>query len=357
MGRRRKIRWVGAAVLVLAAVGAVVAVASRGGSGRRVHVVTAAERAALAAAAERDPERPLLRFAFVPNNDDDFWRLAVAGIRQFERESGATVDVRAPKRPGPQGQNELLATLAGEGYHGIAVSVIAPAEQAAAINAAAARTNVICVDSDAPGTRRLAYVGTNNYAAGRLLGDRIVGLLPAGGRVAAFVGSTGTQNARERLRGIEEATRGHGIGPIDVYEDGTDPAVARQNVVDAMAKHPDVRLLCGLWSYNGPAIADAIDAIDAGGLRGGVKAVAFDEAEGTLYGIDSKTIDCTVVQNPFDFGYKSSRLLYELATRGEAALRDPELIDPRTGVVDTGVRVVDKSNLGKFRDDLAGMRE
>jgi len=106
----------------------------------------------------------------------------------------------------------------------------------------------------------------------------------------------------------------------------------------------------GLWSYNGPAIAAAIDAL---GKKGKVLAAVFDEEDGTLNGIANDTVQVTVVQKPFQFGYLSAKWMHELATKGETAKASL----PPTKVIDTGVEIIDKSNVATFKQKLAEMKK
>jgi ribose transport system substrate-binding protein len=229
------------------------------------------------------------------------------------------------------------------------VSVIAPKDQLRALDAAAAKTRLITFDSDAQQSKRLLYIGTNNFDAGRALGERIVTLLPKGGKMAVFVGMFSADNASQRLKGIEAAIQGKKIEIVDRREDNTDRAKARSNVEDIITAHGDLNLVVGLWNYNGPAIAAAIESL---GKKGKIKAAVFDEDDGTLDAIESGTIDATVVQKPFQFGYLSAKWMHELATRGEDAKRAL----PPSGIIDTGVTVIDKSSVVAFKAELAQMK-
>src|SRR5260221_2726877 len=103
------------------------------------------------------------KFAFVTNNASEFWKIAAAGVRKYEKEAGVTVDIKMPPNGKVEEQNQILEDLVSQGYSGIAVSVIAPDDQVAAINNASAKVNVITFDSDADKSNRLAYIGTNNF--------------------------------------------------------------------------------------------------------------------------------------------------------------------------------------------------
>ena len=292
----------------------------------------------------------VLKVAFVTNNASDFWKIAAAGVRRYEKESKIQVDVKMPPNGTPEEQNQILENLVSQGYDAIALSVNAPNDQVSVINKAAVKAKLITFDSDAPKSNRLLYIGTNNYEAGKVLGAEIVKLLPSGGKIAVFVGTLSADNAKERLRGIEDAIAGRGIAIVDKREDNTDRAKARSNVEDIVNAHADLSMAVGLWSYNGPAIAAAIEAL---GKKGRVLAAVFDEEEGTLSGIDSGTLQVTVVQKPFQFGYLSSKWMHELATKGATA----QAALPADKVIDTGVEVIRKTNVADFKAKLNEMRK
>jgi ribose transport system substrate-binding protein len=291
-----------------------------------------------------------LKVAFVTNNTSDFWKIATAGIHKYEKEGKVQVDIKMPPNGTLAEQNQIIETLVSQGYDAIALSVNAPSDQVPVINKAAGKTKLITFDSDAPKSNRLLYIGTNNYEAGKVLGGQIVKLLPNGGKIAVFVGTLAADNAKERLRGIEDAIAQKKIEIVDKREDNTDRAKARSNVEDIVNAHTDLAMAVGLWSYNGPAIASALESL---GKKGKVLAAVFDEEEGTLSGIAAGTIQVTVVQKPFQFGYLSSKWMHELATRGETA----KAALPSDKIIDTGVEVIDKTNVAEFKARLAEMKK
>jgi ribose transport system substrate-binding protein len=83
-----------------------------------------------------------------------------------------------------------------------------------------------------------------------------------------------------------------------------------------------------------------------------VLAAVFDEDDGTLDGIESGAIQATVVQKPFMFGYLASKWMHELATKGEAA----KAAIPPSRSIDTGVDLIDKSNVAGFKAKLAELK-
>ena len=321
---RRALSWLFVLLLVAAAAGT--ACSSGGGTG----------------------SAPAVKLAFVTNNASEFWKIAAAGVRKYEAEGRVQVDVKMPPNGTPEEQNQIVENLASQGYHAIAVSAVAPNDQVPILNRVAAKTALITFDSDAPASNRLLYIGTNNYEAGRVLGGEIVKLLPSGGNMAVFVGTFSADNAAQRFKGIQDAVAGRKIVVVDRREDGTDRAKARSNVEDIVNAHRDLNLVAGLWSYNGPAIAAAIESL---GKKGTVQAAVFDEEEGTLQAIANGTVAVTVVQKPFEFGYLASKWMHDLATKGEAA----RAAIPAAKMIDTGVQVITKDNVAEFSKQLAAL--
>jgi ribose transport system substrate-binding protein len=246
------------------------------------------------------PSGKKFKLAFVTNNPSDFWTIARAGCNDAEKELGnVTVDFRIPSGGTAAEQQQILDDLVAKGVDGIAVSPVDPANQTELLNKVAGQTLLICHDSDAPTSQRVCYIGTDNTAAGVEAAKLIKEALPNGGRIMVFVGTLDAQNAKERFAGIKQELAGSKVEILDVRTDETDRVRAQNNVQDTLVKYPDVACLVGLWSYNGPAI---LNAVRSSGKEGKVKIVCFDEEAETLAGVASGAIHGTVVQQPYEFG-------------------------------------------------------
>jgi ribose transport system substrate-binding protein len=265
------------------------------------------------------PSTSTHRLAFITNNAADFWTIARKGT---EKAAAEMPDVTVEFRLGDgtaAAQKRIVDDLLAKGVDGIAISPIDPANQTAMLDDAAQKAVVVTHDSDAPNSKRECYVGTDNVAAGRQAGDLIKEALPQGGNIALFVGELDARNAQERLQGIKEAIVGTKINILDVRTDDTDQVRAKANVAEMLVSHPDVAALVGLWSYNGPAILNAVR--DAGKI-GRVKIIAFDEDDETLTGVKAGAIVGTVVQQPFEFGYQAIMLLAKVV-KGDRSVVPP----------------------------------
>ena len=285
-----------------------------------------------------DKNKSAIKIAFVTNNPSDFWMLAKAGVLKAEKDFGVSCEFRMPAKDDAALQQLIIEDLMTKGVGGMAISPINSKNQTPLLNRASERMNVVCHDSDAPESKRLAYIGSNNVAAGRLAGELIKEALPDGGKVMLFVGSIDAQNARERKQGIEEVLNGTNIEIVGVLTDGTDQQKAQNNVTDTITSKPEVTCFAGLWGYNGPAIADAVKKARK---VGSIKVVAFDAEAATLAAIKEGSILGTVVQDPYMFGYESVRILAALARKEDAKI-------PENKLIETPLQQLRKDNVDAF---------
>ncbi len=292
------------------------------------------------------PQSPTHRLAFITNNAADFWTIARKGVEKAAAESpDVTVEFRLGDGTAAE-QKRIVDDLLAAGVEGIAISPVDPANQTSMLNEAAAKAVVFTHDSDAPASKRECYVGTDNVAAGRQAGELIKVALPQGGKIALFVGKLDARNAQERLQGIKEAIAGSGIDILDVRTDDTDQVRAKANVAEMLVAHADVAGLVGLWSYNGPAILNAVR--DAGKI-GKVKIVAFDEDAETLTGVKAGAISGTVVQQPYEFGHQAITLLAKAVKGDRSGI-------PASHQVFIPTMVIRQDNVDDFRVKLTQLR-
>jgi ribose transport system substrate-binding protein len=284
--------------------------------------------------------------AFVTNNPSDFWQIARAGIRKAESDLGVTCDFQMPPDGTAADQQRIVEALMAKGVQGMAISPNDPANQTDMLNKIAAQMPLITQDSDAPKSNRIAYVGTNNYKAGVEAGKLIKEVLPNGGKIMLFVGRIDAQNALERANGIKDTLKDSKVEVLDIRTDGTDRAKAKSNVEDTIARTPDIACLVGLWSYNTPAI---ISAVKDAGKAGRIPIVGFDEEDDTLQGVVDGNVYATVVQQPYQFGYQSVKILTALARGEDAGI-------PANKVIEVPVKVIRKDGVQAFWDELKKLR-
>jgi ribose transport system substrate-binding protein len=287
------------------------------------------------------------RLAFVTNNASDFWTIARKGTEKADQElNDVTVEFRIPSDGTAAEQKRLVDDLLSTGVQGIAISPVDPDNQTQMINETASKVLVVTQDSDAPSSNRAFYVGTDNVAAGRQAGGLIKEALPNGGKIMLFVGKLDARNAQERYQGIKEVLQGSNIQILDVRTDDTDRVRAKSNVADTLVKYPDVAGLVGLWSYNGPAI---VNAVREANKVGQIKIIAFDEEDETLGGIKDGSIFATVVQQPYEFGYQAIKLMNQY-------LGGDKSVVPATKQIFVPTLVIKQADVDAFKQKINQLR-
>ena len=309
----------------------------------------------------RDAGRP--RVGYVSNGIASFWVIAEAGTRAAAKRFDVDVEVRMPPAEGAvANQQRMIEELLTMGIDGVAVSPIDPANQQEFLNNVADRTRLITHDSDAPQTRRLAYVGMDNYTAGRMCGELVKDAMPRGGSIMIFVGRLEQLNARLRRQGVIDELLNRSHDPkrydtpgsaitggkytiLDTRTDNFDFSAAKALPEDAIARYPDIGCMVGLFAYNPPYI---LEALKGAAMLGKIKVVAFDEADETLQAIIDGTCHGTVVQNPYRYGYESVRILAGLA-RGRSDVLPPG------NYLDIPARKITADNVKPFWNELKAL--
>jgi ribose transport system substrate-binding protein len=224
------------------------------------------------------------------------------------------------------------------------VSVIQPGIDAAV----AAGIPVITVDSDAAGSHRMYFIGTNNLAAGQMGGKRIIEKLGGKGNVVFFTFS-GQPNTEERLKGFKDvfASRPE-IKIADVVDIKGDSRAAFDKTQEFLALTGPKKIdafVC-LESASGKMVSDALKR--AGGSH---ELLAWDVNQDTLDGIKGGTIDATIAQKPFTMGYQGLKALDEVFHAPPKQLGKDYSADafaPYPVFVDTGTSLVDQSNVDLY---------
>jgi len=294
------------------------------------------------------------RFIFITNGDDPYFDVLNAGL-QTGAEKFALADkglevVMEKNNATAQGQIDRLRQLVTQAdVAGVAISVI-QAENVAIVEEMKRLTekgvSVITVDGDINqklfSDGRPYYIGTDNSIAGRLLGTAGKKVLESRGITEGgfiqFTGFTDNDNARARMDGCREAI-GASYREVDRMADSFDHSRARDNVRTALVNHPDVKALVGIWAYNAPAIAEVVAER---GVRDQVSIFTFDAAAQAIEHMANGNIDCMIVQNPFEMGVQTVRLLLAMQEGKDADITNmfPNYGQPGGDKFTTGLRLI-----------------
>jgi ribose transport system substrate-binding protein len=319
----------------------------------RIGVVAAAALALFGLAACQTPYHDQEeRYVFVASNVNiPYWQEAQAGLTDAAKQMGVKAEMTGPDKFDPQAQLEAFQKAVAGKPAGIMISVTRPELLQDAINAAIAQgIPVITVDSDAPNSKRVMFVGTDNIRAGSESAKRMADILKGQGQIV-IVSVPGQLNMDQRAQGVNDTLKKYpGIKIVQTIDDKGDPRVANDSVSALLKAKAKIDGIICLEASGGSGAAEALHRLDAK-----IPIVGFDKDPETLDWIDRDGITATVTQKPYVMAYYALKFADDLHHNAVHDFKDWRTAPapPMPTFVDTGTAVVDKRNVKEFRDALA----
>ncbi|CAN5517551.1 sugar-binding protein [soil metagenome] len=261
--------------------------------------------------------------ALLTSNDDAYWNTIITGAQDAARKADVDLTIVRTRTHAIE-QSEQLEYALAHGAHGLAVAVRDPGVEYMVLNKVAGAVPVITLESDAPSSARLAFVGTDNYSAGWAAAEQVREAMPDGGRVIITVGSLDVANARERRQGVIDNLLGRAFDRDASFDEFTadlvgkkysiiatvvhqnDATKATPRLVEAINAHPDINCIVGLYGYSAPA---ALRALEQTNKAGKVKVIGFDDFEETKAGVKNGLVFSSILQDNYGCGYRAITLL------------------------------------------------
>jgi ribose transport system substrate-binding protein len=295
------------------------------------------------------------RYIFVASHITlPYWQEAKMGFLAAGQEMGVNAEFTGSSSYSPGQELKAFESAAASHPSGILVSPAQAGLFQDPINRAIqSGIPVICVDSDSPQSRRVLFIGTNNYEAGVTSGKLIASLAHERGRIVVIT-IPGQLNLDQRLRGVQDALKPYSY--MSVYEIANDqgvPELADQEVSSLLQKNVEVNGILCLEASGGPGAARAVDRYGDGGK---IPVVAMDANPETLDWISKGVITATVAQKPYTMAFYGLRFLYNLHHESVHEFKadwQKAPVSPLPSVVDTGTEVINASNVDEYRSALA----
>src|SRR6202011_150596 len=253
------------------------------------------------------------------SNNNPVFQAAKTGAedeaKKLSQEHGANIkiDWRTPNEEDPQKQVQAIEQLVNEGASGIAVSCSDANKLTDAINSAVSKgVPVVCFDSDAPKSKRLADFGTDDIDCGHKVMEQLAKEMGGKGVVAILAGNQNAPNLQKRVQGVkEEAKKYPDIKILDAYYHKETPQDAAAKVEQVMQAHPEIAgwAMIGGW----PLFTD--NALKF--APGSVKVVAVDALPAQLGYVKSGHVQVLLAQQVYEWGSTTVDLLYDLVANNK----------------------------------------
>jgi len=278
-----------------------------------------------------------------------YWKTAGAGFARAASDFKVRSDFDGPQNYDPKAERDALEQAIQKKATGILLNVTDPSVLKDSIDRAiAAGIPVVTIDSDAPASKRLFFIGTNNYQVGLTGGQRLAQELKGKGNVVVFT-MPDQPNLQDRLRGYKDAlARTPGVKITRVVDIQGDPRIAFDTTTQIIGKERDkVDAFVCLEAQSGKEVAGVLYSYHVTGKV----VMAMDTDQETLNWIQKGGIAATIAQKPYTMAFVGLKMLDDLYHHKPSSLdRDwsKESYAPVPVFVDTGSDLIDKTNMDAF---------
>jgi len=278
-----------------------------------------------------------------------YWQTAGAGFAKAGEQFKVRTAFMGPQNFDPAAERAALDQAVQKQASGILLGVTDAALLKDSIDkAVVAGIPVITIDSDAPASKRLFFIGTNNYQAGFAGGQRLLKELNGKGNVVVFT-MPEQPNLQDRLRGYREALdKAPGIKITRVVDIQGDPRIAFDTTTQIIGKEKDkVDAFVCLEAQSGKEVAGVLNTYRVTGKV----VMAMDTDQETLEWIQKGGIAATIAQKPYTMAFVGLQMADNLYHHRPASLDadwSKDSFAPIPTFVDTGSALIDKSNVESF---------
>lgn len=236
-----------------------------------------------------------------------YWQMVERGATDAAGVYGIDIECNGPVRNSMEEQIKLLEKAIAAKVDGIIVQGLNDGKFTPVINKAVDHgIPVLTIDTDAPTSKRLAYVGTDNVDAGKRLGQLVVQTTGGRGKIGVIIGSESAESQLQRLSGLRSVVSGYpDLEIVDVRGSNISLMEAIQQAAEMLSSHPEINMMVGTSATDALGILQAKKSLK----RSGLKIVGFDDLQETLDAIANGEMEATVAQQPYLMGETSVRLL------------------------------------------------
>ncbi len=269
--------------------------------------------------------------------DNEYWRLVEEGAKKAAAENDIYLEYVGPLKADNDQLLKLFDRMISVKVDGIIIQGVEGAEFSELVFKGTERhIPIITIDTDVKDSVRKAYVGTDNFYAGQLVGEAMIKNTVGKQFVGIVTGRYDSINQQERMAGFEEAIKlVERIQIVGSQESNITQIGAAQATYTLLKEHPSITALVGLSALDGLGIVEGLNEIAP---FKDVYITAFDVLPRTLSLIRNGEIDVTIAQYPKEMGYEAMKLMMKLQKQ--------DILDNE---VYTRTQIVEKQDVDRLR--------
>jgi ribose transport system substrate-binding protein len=235
---------------------------------------------------------------------------AEAAAKEMRQRTGAVVEIAwlTPETEDGAVQAQRIAQAVSEGANAVLISCSDAAKVTPAINDAVDKgVAVMTFDSDAPESKRFAFLGVDDVKAGRSVLEELAPVIDDAGSVAILAGNQNAPNLQKRVQGVKDAAKEHPkIKIVGTYYHVETPQDATAEVLRVQKENPQIKgwAMVGGWPLFAQTLLGELDPKK-------VKIVAVDALPSELAYVQKGLAPVLLAQTTYDWGHESVRYIFE----------------------------------------------
>lgn len=176
--------------------------------------------------------------------------------------------------------------------------------------------SIVNLEYNVSSSYRDAFIGTNEFDAGRLAALTVADMLPNGGKVGILLSESperNTANNTSYIQGFQQVIRDFPSIQIDLISSYENPAIAGEEFIrEILTDHPEIRL--AVFTHAGEALGAAQALIEYGRV-GTPLIISVDDSPEIMRFMEMGVISASIVRNPEKAGKSALQTLVSLAKK------------------------------------------
>lgn len=270
----------------------------------------------------------------------EFAQVIKAGALAAGKELGINVEFVGPIGIKVDEEVAFIENAITKKVEGLAISnVNGEALNPVIDKAMAANIPVVTFNSEAPGSKRIAFFGQDLVSSGKAAAESLVKAMGTEGPVLIITGEAAASWSQDRENGARtELAKYPGIKVVNTISTGWEEQAQYAAIENAIRANPDLKGIISLDAATTPATGRALHRVERATK---IHHVGFDLIPETLDNVKAGVTDAALSQNPYMQGYLPVKALFEFITTGKAIES-----------VDTGILQVDQTNIDEYLEKL-----
>lgn len=241
-----------------------------------------------------------------------YWKSVFAGTNAAKTEYNLEITLEGPEDEEDwETQNELIDRAVKNGAEVIVLSAVDYNNNAAAVDRAAQLgVKVIVIDSDVNSDMVSCRISTDNYQAGRMVGEAVLDSADE----AIYVGIVNfdeiSANGQQREQGFRDAVKeDRRVTIIDAINVNSNTEISKEATKIMLKQHPQINVIVTFNEWTSLGVGYAIQEMKLGDET---KVIAFDSNVVSVGMLETGEVDALIVQNPYAMGYLGIECAYRL---------------------------------------------